>query len=332
MVLSEQDTHSQVCGGELGRTKINYYSHHLGDYAAATAHLTWLEDLSYTRLLRLYYSTEKPIPADVARVYRLVRASAKQEREAVDAVLAEFFTLSDDGYHNKRCDEEIAKAQESTEENEAKKRNERERQNRHRQRRRELFEELRGYGSIPKWDTTLAQLETLVSQYQSRTSNAPVTRDRPLQEHDLQRLSINQEPITNNQEEVKPLSGKPDPASQNFKNEAREIIDFLNMKTGRAYQHVDANLKLVIARLKDGESPDDIRAVIAMRCRKWGGDPKMDEYLRPATLFAAKNYAQYRGELIDGDSQELPGVPVQNFGGFDELSMRLASKFAAGTS
>lgn len=128
------------------------------------------------------------------------------------------------------------------------------------------------------------------------------------------------------------LSGKPDPASQNFKNEAREIIDFLNVKTGRAYQHVDANLKLVIARLKDGESPDDIRAVIAMRCRKWGGDPKMDEYLRPATLFAAKNYAQYRGELIDGDSQELPGVPVQNFGGFDELSLRLASKFAAGTS
>lgn len=38
---------------------MNYYEHHLGDWAAATGHLTWDEDMAYTRLLRAYYHHEK---------------------------------------------------------------------------------------------------------------------------------------------------------------------------------------------------------------------------------------------------------------------------------
>ena len=41
---------------------MNYYRHHIGDYDANTAHLTWLEDMAYTRLMRLYYRREQPIP------------------------------------------------------------------------------------------------------------------------------------------------------------------------------------------------------------------------------------------------------------------------------
>jgi hypothetical protein len=55
----------------------------------------------------------------------------------------------------------------------------------------------------------------------------------------------------------------------------------------------------------------------------------MEQYLRPATLFNATNFAQYRGELTDASPQELPGMPSQNPIRLDELSMRLASKFAA---
>lgn len=88
---------------------MNYYDHHIGDYDAATAHLSWLEDLAYTRLMRLYYRTEKPVPADLAQVCRLVRASNAGERKAVSAVLHEFFDLRSDGWHQKRCDEELEK-------------------------------------------------------------------------------------------------------------------------------------------------------------------------------------------------------------------------------
>lgn len=88
---------------------MNFYKHHLGDYDGDTLHLSWDEDLAYTRLLRAYYRREKPISED--EKYRLTKATTRAQRAAVDSVLAEFFTLSTDGYHNKRADEEIHKYQ-----------------------------------------------------------------------------------------------------------------------------------------------------------------------------------------------------------------------------
>lgn len=90
---------------------MNYYEHHIGDYDADTAHLSWSEDMAYTRLLRLYYRKEAPIPADVGQACRLVRATSKDERKAVESVLQEFFELREDGWHQSRCDGEIGKYQ-----------------------------------------------------------------------------------------------------------------------------------------------------------------------------------------------------------------------------
>ncbi|MGL0786560.1 YdaU family protein [Xanthomonas translucens] len=90
---------------------MNYYEHHLGDYAQATAHLSFVEDAAYSRLLRKYYAEEKPLPADLRAVQRLVGARTDEEREAVQVVLEEFFLLEEDGWHNKRADSEIAKVQ-----------------------------------------------------------------------------------------------------------------------------------------------------------------------------------------------------------------------------
>ncbi|MFL9582391.1 YdaU family protein [Stenotrophomonas sp. AB1(2024)] len=90
---------------------MNYYEHHIGDYAAATAHLSLVEDAIYSRLLRRYYLQEEPLPTDVRQVARLVGARSPGEVEAVDVVLGEFFVLADDGWHNKRADEEIERYQ-----------------------------------------------------------------------------------------------------------------------------------------------------------------------------------------------------------------------------
>lgn len=97
------------------------------------------------------------------------------------------------------------------------------------------------------------------------------------------------------------MSGKPDaPPLNGQKASAVEVLDFLNAKTGRHYQPVEANLKLISARLKEGATVDDCRAVIAKKFRDWNADDKMSAYLRPATLFNATKFAQYRGELADG--------------------------------
>ena len=86
---------------------MNYYEHHLGDWAASTSHLTWDEDMAYTRLLRAYYHAEKAIPE--GQQYRLAKAATPSQRRAVESVLAEFFTLEAGLYRQKRADAEIAK-------------------------------------------------------------------------------------------------------------------------------------------------------------------------------------------------------------------------------
>ena len=89
---------------------MNFYPHHIGDYLTATAHLSWLEDCAYRRLLDLYYSREQALPTEITQVCRLVRAISKEERKAVEVVLKEFFALSEDGWAHGRCELEIHKA------------------------------------------------------------------------------------------------------------------------------------------------------------------------------------------------------------------------------
>lgn len=91
---------------------MNYYEHHLGDYLRDTAHLSMLEDAAYRRLLDAYYIREKALPLDVRECCKLVRATSKQERDAVAYVLREFFRETEDGYRQKRADAEIARFQE----------------------------------------------------------------------------------------------------------------------------------------------------------------------------------------------------------------------------
>jgi uncharacterized protein YdaU (DUF1376 family) len=87
---------------------MNYYSHHIGDYLTATAHLSILEDGCYRRMMDRYYTTELPLPSDEQALFRLLRARSEDEKEAVRVVLDEFFTLTESGWSHKRCEEEIS--------------------------------------------------------------------------------------------------------------------------------------------------------------------------------------------------------------------------------
>jgi hypothetical protein len=53
-----------------------------------------------------------------------------------------------------------------------------------------------------------------------------------------------------------------------------------------------------------------MRAVIDDRVKAWGRDEKMAEYLRPATLFAAANFANYLGNL---GADQLPGAEPSGY-------------------
>lgn len=150
---------------------MNYYPFHLGDYAAHTAHLTWEEDLAYRRLLDLYYLHEKPVPADVQKLARLVRMP--KQVPAIEAVLAEFFELRDDGWHNKRADDELARMSEKAEATEERDKHEKTRMQRYRERRSTMFEALRGAGVIPPFDIGQKELQRLFDTHCNASATSP---------------------------------------------------------------------------------------------------------------------------------------------------------------
>ena len=88
--------------------KMNYYRRYVGDYTRKTALLSVCEHGAYNLLLDQYYSTIKPLPADIASLCKICRATEPHERDAVTSVAAQFFPIAADGLrHNKRADEEI---------------------------------------------------------------------------------------------------------------------------------------------------------------------------------------------------------------------------------
>jgi len=92
-------------------------------------------------------------------------------------------------------------------------------------------------------------------------------------------------------EKEKPLSGKPDGALPYI-----EIISYLNVKSGKNFRASGKGTQSHIhARMEEGFTIDQFRVVIDKKCAQWKGDPKMDAFLRPQTLFAG-NFESYLNE------------------------------------
>lgn len=273
---------------------MNYYEHHIGDYAEATSHLTFIEDAAYSRLIRKYYAQEKPLPADLKAVQRLVGARTKEEREAVDTVLNEFFTLDADGWHNGRCDAEIARYLGKSDGKEAKRAAEKERQRKHRERRRELFAALREHAIVPPFDTTTEELVTLLSQAQSRDVTQPVTRD----------ATATQTPDTSHQTPVvgNTASDQPELNAWEVANTAAQLSGVM-IRAGIAAQSGDPRL---IALAEQGVSIENVLAACAE-----AKTSKPNEAIKPGYVFAIlERWAKEAKELnARGAAQPRQGQP-----------------------
>lgn len=88
--------------------------------------------------------------------------------------------------------------------------------------------------------------------------------------------------------------GKPIPVSNsnntdNHIVEIREIVSYLNEKTGSRYKATtNATKKHINARLEEGFTVKDFKTVIDIKADEWLGDAKMKKFLRPQTLFGTK--------------------------------------------
>ena len=86
--------------------------------------------------------------------------------------------------------------------------------------------------------------------------------------------------------------------------QAEELIQFLNEKTGKRYPvrnpagRPTANADVIMQRLKEKYTVADCKAVIVRKCRDWLDDDKMNQYLTPQTLFRRSNFERYIGECV----------------------------------
>lgn len=84
---------------------VNYYSFHIGDYAAHTRNLSLLEDLAYRRLLDAYYLAERPLNGCATDVAREI--GMREHTDEVAYVLGKFFEWTEAGWVSKRAEKEI---------------------------------------------------------------------------------------------------------------------------------------------------------------------------------------------------------------------------------
>lgn len=121
----------------------------------------------------------------------------------------------------------------------------------------------------------------------------------------------------NNVSEEKPLKVV-------WTEETKHIIDYLNKRTGKKYSVKTKKTAQLIHKLLDnGFTVEDFERVIDIKCSQWLNNEKMNQYLRPRTLFSEKfedylNEAPSRpkqqgasGQLVADKMRELYGSEWQ---------------------
>lgn len=276
-----------------------YYRRYIGAYQKRTTRLSMRDHGAYALMLDFYYAEELPLPLELDDIYDLCKVRTPDDRKSVDKVLRLHFEKRTDGYHNERADHEISVSVQARKNGKGGGR--------------PRTESITGDETGPETGSETGSETGLQTEDETErlTGEGGGSVHPSTFNHSAFQPSAFQpptdQPFTHQPSAVKKqkaLSGmEPDPEPlepkklNGHKAEAREILDFLNAKTGRHYEPVEANLKPIAARLAEGSTPDDVRSVIAKKCRDWGADEKMAEFLRPKTLFNATNFANYKGEL-----------------------------------
>ncbi len=181
------------------------------------------------------------------------------------------------------------------------------------------------------WVQKLVQWGTIRLVHRSRKGSIGIIIDKnrflfnasmrsdPLSDPLSDQEPTNKEQVTNNKNtniHTPPFVEDPDPVQAKGttgSTQCVEVIGYLNM---RANTHFRANCKssskFINARLKDGHTVEDLKAVIDTKVHDWQvGDPYR-KFLRPETLFNETKFASYLNE----SKLEKPVDAEQDFADF----------------
>lgn len=167
-------------------------------------------------------------------------------------------------------------------------------QNRKRKQRFDMKKKIERLGYDPEADEVphkVGELKDYVDELESNvTVTLPVTESNATDKNRIDKNRIDKEKDT--------MSGKPDSLPYS------EIINYLNEKADRQFKSTTSKTQsLIRARFNEGWGGDDFKTVIDKKTKEWLGDSKMENYLRPETLFGTKfeSYLNQNMKVVDKD-------------------------------
>lgn len=193
-------------------------------------------------------------------------------------------------------------------------------------------EELPGNNSLVRMDSlvqsyeheqTGENAETLGPQGKAELSTNEAYKCTPEIEYRDKRIENRDIDIVPDEPEQVPAE-KPRQSSPPY----QDIIDYLNEKANKNFKATSKETRrLILARWKDGYTLEDFQRVIDGRVAKWYTDAKMQEYLRPMTLFSSKfeSYLNDSGQVNVGSTayqQQQPQQGPSNIPGWAEEDRR----------
>ena len=135
------------------------------------------------------------------------------------------------------------------------------------------------------------QTSTLESNCMQLNANVPVIQSNPIRIQSEYNSPVSPDPLT----DVK-----------NCDSFAREVIDYLNEKTGSSYRYSETSLRPIRARLKEKFTVENCKTVIDKKTEEWKGT-EWEKYLRPETLFGSKfeNYLNAKSSRSVGKRKDV---------------------------
>jgi len=168
--------------------------------------------------------------------------------------------------------------------------------------------------SLPRWFAEL-EAEGMVRRYKSEDGNTYYDLPNWLKHQKIEKPSKSRIPeFTESSPNVRRILPEGSPLEQGAgsreqgameqgtgKGISLRILSHLNAKTGSQFRAVESHLKLIEARLGEPEIDEaGIMTMIERQVALWKGDPKMEGFLRPQTLFGKEKFQNYY------DQRELP--------------------------
>lgn len=167
-------------------------------------------------------------------------------------------------------------------------------QNRKRKQRFDMKKKIERLGYDPEADEVphkVGELKDYVDELESNvTVTLPVTESNAIDKNRIDKNRIDKEKDT--------MSGKPDSLPYS------EIINYLNEKADRQFKSTTSKTQsLIRARFNEGWGVDDFKTVIDKKTKEWLGDSKMENFLRPQTLFGTKfeSYLNQNMKVMDNE-------------------------------